>query len=558
MRISLSLLFLLGTLLSCEPEFTNGSITCDPRSTSQCPKGFICMENPNIPGDYRCYNSYTTYGYCGDGTVQDKFEDCDPQHEAETTCSAMGYNDPNGKDVTKVACLDNCRWDIEACEEFTRCGDGEIQKEFGETCDGNDVAQTCDSINPEYSMGFTSCRGDCTLDEGYCYERLDKKLDILFVADYGMMNPEIENYRMRLKSALPNMYASLQGNQMTKYDINWGVVSSSIFQNTVCPGDAASDGHLRGAQRCNLVEREFMVDRTPQLCNWENGMVMGQCVDVFCDPNACDSLDASNLQLAYDSLGCPRCINTTRIETSLEETLGCLLEPDEFSSEMCDVTQPLKAMELAVDNVINPGFVRDDALLVVVFLLANDDCSVEASDRFDQVLTQYPTSPQFACLRGGVTCDESWESLTPGTTKVFSNCVPRDDENRTMFDIGYFVEAMKLRKNGKNIVALSLGGDFDGEITVDVTSFEMSMENNQPEEVTQFVDYYISDGCQGAKPSTRIREFVREFSALDELSGTYSICNTYYPNALDNLTRSISRIYDGPMVPMEFSGPSGK
>jgi len=550
----ITIAFLFWSLMACEPDFPNGEITCDPRATNQCPKGFICMENPSTPGDYRCYNSYTTYGYCGDGTVQEKFEDCDPEYVAETTCSDLTYNDPDGVGATAVVCQENCRWDMSGCEGMTRCGDGKVQTEFGEMCDGETMEMGCMDVNSLYTMGFPICTGDCQIDEGYCYEELQNQVDFLFVVD-DRMDGSMENFRTRLVSSMRAFYNSLNMQTMGwPFSYHFGVVSSSLAMEQYGCGDTATDGLFTGDTRCGLINGGFLRDLTPAKCSFE-GNYGGVCTNVSCEADSCDLL-GEGLKLVYDDGGCPRCVNTAEALGTVQDKLECLLSPPDMVDIPCDISQPLKAMELAVNDTINPGFVRPDALLMVVFVTNGDDCSIEAGDRFGQVLDQYPYSPQFACLKGGTVCNEGWSDLTAGTTKTFSGCIPRTDENRTLFDLDHFIEAMKERKGGKNIIALSLTGDDTGEIVVQASEglgyYEPEINNGTIEDPIEEVQYDILDTCFGAKPSLRIRQFVKRFAAQDQMNGGYSICNAHYPNALGSLSNTIISIFMSGMVIMDF------
>ena len=88
-------------------------------------------DNGDNPGGYNECNPDCTRGeYCGDGTVQDEYEDCD--------------NGLNVDAYGTTGCAPNCH-------APPRCGDGEVQSQFGERCDAgeNNVG------------GYGECEPDC-------------------------------------------------------------------------------------------------------------------------------------------------------------------------------------------------------------------------------------------------------------------------------------------------------------------------------------------------------------------------------------------------------------
>ena len=98
---------------------------------------------------------------CGDGVV-DPGEECDGANLGGATCESLGHYARNGK----LACLPNCTFDRSDCGG--RCGDGVIQTDVGEVCDGTDLNDaTCVGLG--YYGGTISCAADCrAFDESDC------------------------------------------------------------------------------------------------------------------------------------------------------------------------------------------------------------------------------------------------------------------------------------------------------------------------------------------------------------------------------------------------------
>jgi hypothetical protein len=88
---------------------------------------------------------------------------------------------------------------------------------------------------------------------------------------------------------------------------------------------------------------------------------------------------------------------------TLVQTLGCMLA---VGATGCGFAQPLEAAYRALtDTNTNAGFVRDDALLVVVFISGQDDCSAPVdSALFDAARGDLGRFDSFRCVSAGVSC----------------------------------------------------------------------------------------------------------------------------------------------------------
>ncbi|MBU1511467.1 SBBP repeat-containing protein [Myxococcota bacterium] len=97
---------------------------------------------------------------CGNGTV-DLAEACDGENLDGQTCASIGYYGGT------LACNGDCTLDIEDCMTTGRCGDGVLQKDRGEICDGASLdGQTCELLG--YYGGDLACTASCTLDLAPC------------------------------------------------------------------------------------------------------------------------------------------------------------------------------------------------------------------------------------------------------------------------------------------------------------------------------------------------------------------------------------------------------
>jgi hypothetical protein len=76
----------------------------------------------------------------------------------------------------------------------------------------------------------------------------------------------------------------------------------------------------------------------------------------------------------------------------------------------CGFEQPLAAMRAALDGqAANAGFLRPDALLGVIFLADEDDCSAQSATLFSPASPALGSITSFRCTRFGVTCEDGGE-----------------------------------------------------------------------------------------------------------------------------------------------------
>jgi hypothetical protein len=112
---------------------------------------------------------------------------------------------------------------------------------------------------------------------------------------------------------------------------------------------------------------------------------------------------------------------TRNFAGDLASQLGELTNPAAMPSG-CEYEQPLEAMRRALDPATNPGFIRPVAMLAVVFLTHEDDCSLQRGVMLDPSYTQLGPPTSYRCTAQGVICDGDEWSM-PGEQ---TNCRPRE------------------------------------------------------------------------------------------------------------------------------------
>jgi formylglycine-generating enzyme required for sulfatase activity len=97
---------------------------------------------------------------CGNGLL-DLGEECDGDAGDAITCAALGYYEQ----FDPVRCGADCRWDLSVCAG--RCGDGVIQAQHGEDCEGDNLGgNSCITLG--YAGGTLACGASCQYDLTAC------------------------------------------------------------------------------------------------------------------------------------------------------------------------------------------------------------------------------------------------------------------------------------------------------------------------------------------------------------------------------------------------------
>jgi hypothetical protein len=140
-------------------------------------------------------------------------------------------------------------------------------------------------------------------------------------------------------------------------------------------------------------------------------------------------------------------------EGELTDIVGLLSNPA-AAKFGCEVAQPMEAMRRALDPAINPGFLRDKAKLMVVFLSSDDDCSLKSGSFLDA-----SSDNGTLCASEGVVCDDD-----PGTDGTHTNCVPRSDGLVTPVD-DYVDFLVELKGAENRVTVAAVAGPSDPFVT---------------------------------------------------------------------------------------------
>ncbi|MEM6295678.1 MAG: VWA domain-containing protein [Myxococcota bacterium] len=211
----------------------------------------------------------------------------------------------------------------------------------------------------------------------------------------------------------------------------------------------------------------------------------------------------------------------------------------------CGFESPLRAMRRALVRAENSGenefgFLRDDAILLVVFVTDEADCSVQPgapSEMFVDENGQRAGSE--ACWTAGVRCTElpgGELDCVSANLDLLGNEVPGDEALLTPVET--YVELLEAIADEKREV---LGGDVPPvlvSLVAGVPSEFPAVEVTYTQD-TPFVDEYgvdagcISDNGEGVPP-VRLLEFAEAFGT-DARSNVSSVCADSYAPAFEDL-----------------------
>jgi hypothetical protein len=144
----------------------------------------------------------------------------------------------------------------------------------------------------------------------------------------------------------------------------------------------------------------------------------------------------------------------------LEEAFACTAY---LGSGGCGFEHQLESVNRALDGCaytnnaackVNPGFIRQDALLVIVLLTDEDDCSARRTDLFDpsQQGLSDPLGPlaSFRCTEFGIVCAEKLRS--PG---IKHGCVPGLD---WLYTVDRYIDGLRSLKPPGRVTFFAIAG----------------------------------------------------------------------------------------------------
>jgi hypothetical protein len=486
----------LGT--GCDPNRTLATYTCgdgvcdsdeDPTS---CPDD--CQANT-------CGNNVCEVSE--DGTTCP--QDCMPTTCGDGTCDAPTEN--------PAKCPADCSW--------ATCGNGVCEAGEDNSCVEDCFVDLCGNGICDYSEDPAVCPQDCDAVVN---------VDILFVIDNsGSMAGE----QAQLRAQFPALYQTVRSAMGALPDLHVGVISTDLgtgmFQITYCEEVGGDGGDLLASPAAGLTGANWMIDRTPQGCSITRE-TNGTCTAHQCDASHCPEDGTAALQLVEDAVnGCPRCRNFAQ---SAEQTFGAL---GDLGTMGCGFEQPMEAMYRALDgNPANNGFIRPDALLAVVFITDEDDCSASNPQLYDNTQMDINSTlgplTSFRCFEFGITCD-----INMRTQGARQNCLPRDDAAALLHPMSRYYNLLYGLKDPGELVVAVIGGPVTESSTGGGYDMDVGLDGQEHPRL----EYSCIAGMDGggAVPGIRLYSLVRQFWSPDEVDtrGYHSICSADYTPVLQSI-----------------------
>ena len=296
-------------------------------------------------------------------------------------------------------------------------------------------------------------------------------LDVLFVIENSADAADIQ---AALAINMPRLFTALDALPNGRPNLHVGVASTSVSigrSNRGANCANGDDGVLQNTARvtgCTPPSDHYIVDVA-------NGTGSGAPV-----------------------CGVDRTCNYPATE-SIATALTCIAA---LGTGGCGFEAPLEAMRRAVDgsHVENAGFVRPTALLAVLIVMDDDDCSVRDPSFFDLTVgspsvdnSDFRCHPLYA-----YSCDQPISDVMPGT---YTSCVPRTDSYLEV--PAAFHDALTALKAPypSAIVVEAIVGD---------PSSTIGVGSNMVEEPSCMA--IIDGNTNTAEPGNRIADFAERFA----------------------------------------------
>jgi len=215
---------------------------------------------------------------------------------------------------------------------------------------------------------------------------------------------------------------------------------------------------------------------------------------------------------------------------TLAEAAACMVQVGDFG---CPFEQPLQAMRRALDGgrPANAGFLRDDALLVVVFLTDEDDCASPDPAFYGSDPSRYGPLGSFRCFQFGARCDQP----DPAALGVHTGCVAADDG--VLFRVADYAAFLDTLKGGAGRVVV--GGLVPPTEPVEVRRDEGAGRSL----LTPLCADVGPDVGLQTWPSMRMHAFAQAFAAAGVAPPIGSICAADWAAQLGALAGQIADVY---------------
>jgi hypothetical protein len=329
-------------------------------------------------------------------------------------------------------------------------------------------------------------------------QTLEKDVDILFVVDNSQsMDPHQANLRQNFERLISALRSQKLGGQLPNVHI--GVVNTDVGIGTSLDPEwtgcsvLGTDGQLQASKSCNVPANYIThIDGKTNIAGCK------------ADPAAC-----------------------------VTEAFKCVADQ---GVEGCGLEAPLEAAWRALDpqKNRNPGFLRKDALLAIVFITDEDDCSMQLRGNTPPFFTRPDVPIGVRCADLAFACAEHGAGAWHGGKRT--QCKPRSDYLVSVDE--YVKRFASLKTNKERIIMAAISGpDAALELipTGDDTKFAIFPSCSRQDKTT--------GNMLEADPALRLNAVVRAFSGQHT-----AVCEADFGPALQKIGERIIASLGGQCV----------
>lgn len=377
---------------------------------------------------------------------------------------------------------------------------------------------------------------------------VNKDVDLLFVIDdSSSMAP----FQTTLAASIAGFVDVLEDPEV-KANYRIGITTTDVG-NPACAGSSSERGAFV-ASSCRSRQSDFVAG--------ELDVGQSACLDAC----AYDGVVPQPTTTAFDDVPRSRpwleqIEGNANFGTTAAEALQCWL-PQGIAG--CELVSPLEAGYLALERARTPGdpaygFLRDSALLYIVYVTNGSDCSSSPLGEAmfagpSELWTDPSAATQGACWNAGVAC--SSPSPGPNGTTIYGACEPADrgldgelsdPEDAVLFAIDRYIDQLaELRADrasyGAEVRAIAIAGVPAGDDPqlAFATSDDLALQR----------EHGIAPDCTAADgigiPPVRVAAVVE---ASGTAIGSASICGDDYSPALVDIADAIRDQIEPACVP---------
>lgn len=238
-------------------------------------------------------------------------------------------------------------------------------------------------------------------------------------------------------------------------------------------------------------------------------------------------------------------ITATNHANSLADAFADLVR---VGSTGCGFEQSIEATKRALTNTTdNAGFLRSDALLGIIYVTDEDDCSIAHPGILTlDAGTPYGPFSSFRCTRFGVTCDGGGATPDEMNTAGTKTGCHSNESGTDLTKIGDYVAFFKgLKVDPRDVMVASIAGP--------TTPFEVG--NDPPPGQPSGTPYpQLRHSCtypmEYADPAVRLQQLVQAMSGT-----TTSVCPTDLSGGLVDIAKEIRARVGDPCITAPVAQP---